>query len=137
MPVAQSCKRLLLMLSLALPGVTFSAQQYDQKLFTEMRWRCIGPFRGGRTVAITGVAGQPAVFYMAAVNGGVWKRDDFGNTWKPSLMTNRVARSGHSPLHPRIRISSMQAVEKASNARTSRWATESTNPQMQGRLGRI
>ena len=83
MPVAQSCKRLLLMLSLALPGVAFSAQQYDQKLFTEMRWRCIGPFRGGRTVAITGVAGQPAVFYMAAVNGGVWKSDDFGNTWKP------------------------------------------------------
>src|SRR5271165_7332120 len=63
--------------------VPLSAQQYDQKLFSEMRWRCIGPFRGGRTVAITGVPRQPNVFYMAAVNGGVWKTTDFGNTWTP------------------------------------------------------
>src|SRR3989442_4575955 len=48
-----------------------------------MRWRCIGPFRGGRTVAISGVPPQPNVFYMAAVNGGVWKTTDFGNTWNP------------------------------------------------------
>src|SRR5207245_8425047 len=59
------------------------AQTYDQKLFQEMRWRCIGPFRAGRTVAITGVQGQPNLFYMAAVNGGVWKTTDFGNTWTP------------------------------------------------------
>jgi len=59
------------------------AQEFDQKLFNEMRWRCIGPFRGGRTVAITGVPHQPNVFYMAAVNGGVWKTTDSGNTWNP------------------------------------------------------
>jgi photosystem II stability/assembly factor-like uncharacterized protein len=64
----------------ALPTV---AQQYDQKLFGEMRWRCIGPFRGGRTVAISGVPHRPNVFYMAAVNGGVWKTTDSGNTWNP------------------------------------------------------
>src|SRR5260370_38857938 len=58
-------------------------QQYDQKLFSEMRWRCIGPFRGGRTVAISGVPHQPNVFYMAAVNGGVWKTTDFGTTSNP------------------------------------------------------
>ena len=66
-----------------LTGPTLLSQQYDQKLFNEMRWRCIGPFRGGRTVAITGVPQQPNVFYMAAVNGGVWKTTDFGNTWNP------------------------------------------------------
>src|SRR5260221_4091219 len=67
----------------ALGSLTASAQSYDQKLFQEMRWRCIGPFRGGRTVAITGVPGQANLFYMAAVNGGVWKTTDFGNTWAP------------------------------------------------------
>ena len=60
-----------------------NAPQFDPKLFGEMRWRCIGPFRGGRTVAISGVPHQPNVFYMAAVNGGVWKTTDFGNTWNP------------------------------------------------------
>jgi photosystem II stability/assembly factor-like uncharacterized protein len=56
---------------------------YDPSLYSDLRWRCIGPFRGGRTVAITGVNQQPGVFYMAQVNGGVWKTDDFGNTWTP------------------------------------------------------
>src|SRR5258708_17301314 len=68
---------------LTIGSVAANAQGYDQKLFQEMQWRCIGPFRGGRTVAITGVPGQPSVFYMAAVNGGVWKTTDFGNTWTP------------------------------------------------------
>ena len=68
---------------LSVPAFPLCAQPYDQKLFSEMRWRCIGPFRGGRTVAITGVPHQPSVFYMAAVNGGVWKSNDFGNTWDP------------------------------------------------------
>ena len=49
----------------------------------EMHWRMIGPFRGGRTRAATGVAGQPNVFYIGQVNGGVWKSDDYGRIWKP------------------------------------------------------
>jgi len=68
---------------LAIGSFAAKAQSYDQKLYQEMQWRCIGPFRGGRTVAITGVPGQPSLFYMAAVNGGVWKTTDFGNTWTP------------------------------------------------------
>src|SRR4030088_654666 len=43
----------------------------------------IGPFRAGRTVAISGVPGQPNVFYMAPNNGGVWKTTDYGRTWNP------------------------------------------------------
>src|SRR3989449_6107249 len=46
-------------------------------------WRLIGPFRGGRGVAISGVPGQPNVFYMAPNNGGVWKTTDYGRTWNP------------------------------------------------------
>ena len=59
------------------------AQQIDTRLLTEMRWRNVGPFRGGRTRAVSGVPSQPNVFYVAAVNGGVWKTNDFGRTWNP------------------------------------------------------
>jgi BNR/Asp-box repeat. len=60
-----------------------TAQSYDPKFFQELRWRCIGPSRAGRTVAITGVPGRSSLFYMAAVNGGVWKSTDAGNSWAP------------------------------------------------------
>ncbi len=59
------------------------AQQYPENLYQELHWRMIGPFRGGRTRAISGVASQPNVFYIAQVNGGVWKTTDYGETWEP------------------------------------------------------
>ena len=59
------------------------AQQYDPSMYQELRWRMIGPFRGGRTVAISGIPGQQNIFYMAPNNGGVWKSTDFGRTWNP------------------------------------------------------
>ncbi len=48
-----------------------------------LHWRSIGPFRGGRTVAIAGVPGRPGTFYMAPNNGGVWKTVNFARTWTP------------------------------------------------------
>jgi photosystem II stability/assembly factor-like uncharacterized protein len=86
-------------------GVPAGAQQYDQKFYGEMRWRCIGPFRGGRTVAITGVPHQPNVFYMAAVNGGVWRTTDSGNTWNPIFddqPTGSVGAIAVAPSDPNI-----------------------------------
>src|SRR5690242_9854165 len=50
---------------------------------SELKWRMIGPFRGGRTRAVAGVPTQTGVFYMGAVDGGVWKTDDAGRTWRP------------------------------------------------------
>ncbi|MEJ2145127.1 MAG: glycoside hydrolase [Acidobacteriota bacterium] len=82
------CHRLL---SFALPAVIIpallatssEAQPMPGNLFQEMHWRMIGPFRGGRTRAISGVPGQPNLFYMCPVDGGVWKSEDSGRTWTP------------------------------------------------------
>jgi photosystem II stability/assembly factor-like uncharacterized protein len=59
------------------------AQQVPENLYQDLRWRMIGPFRGGRTRAAAGVPSQPNVFYVGQVNGGVWKSDDYGRTWTP------------------------------------------------------
>ncbi len=77
---AASCLGLAGILSLASSGV---GQPFDERLYSELRWRMIGPFRGGRTVAVSGVPGQQNVFYMAANNGGVWKSTDYGRVWTP------------------------------------------------------
>jgi photosystem II stability/assembly factor-like uncharacterized protein len=66
----------------SLAGVAQS-QTVDPKLTSNLEWRMIGPFRGGRTVGAQGVRGQPNLFYIGVNNGGVWKTDDYGLTWKP------------------------------------------------------
>lgn len=55
----------------------------DTNALSEMRWRNVGPYRGGRTRALSGVPSQPNVFYIGVVNGGVWKSTDYGRTWQP------------------------------------------------------
>ena len=66
-----------------MPQTGAGASLSDPGFFKELRWRHIGPFRGGRTKAASGVPGQPNVFYVAASNGGVWKTTDYGVVWKP------------------------------------------------------
>ena len=60
-----------------------AASAVDPKTYGGMKWRLIGPFRGGRVLAVTGVPSQPNTFYFGAVAGGVWKTTDAGNTWDP------------------------------------------------------
>ena len=78
------------LLLFALPGAgaqtastqTASAQgAVDARMFEGLRLRMVGPFRGGRATAVTGVAGQPHLFYMGTTGGGVWKSDDAGTHW--------------------------------------------------------
>ena len=57
--------------------------QVPENTYQELHWRMIGPFRGGRTRAATGVPSQPNLYYVGQVNGGVWKSDDYGRTWNP------------------------------------------------------
>ena len=57
--------------------------QIDPGYFNAIKWRMIGPHRGGRTVGAVGVPQQPNVFYIGVNNGGVWKTTDYGRTWFP------------------------------------------------------
>src|SRR6266404_7534840 len=70
------------------------AQQYDPSLYSGLRWRMIGPFRGGRVNAVSGVAGQPNTFYFGSVGGGVWKSGNSGRTWAPVFDDQPIASIG-------------------------------------------
>jgi photosystem II stability/assembly factor-like uncharacterized protein len=59
------------------------AQVVTPSAFGGLKWRMIGPFRGGREIAVTGVPGNPSTFYFGSVDGGVWKTTDAGVVWKP------------------------------------------------------
>ena len=73
-----------------------SAGEFDSIL----RWRNVGPFRGGRTRAVCGVPSQPNVFYMAPVNGGVFKSIDYGRTWQPIFDDQPTASVGTIAVAP-------------------------------------
>src|SRR5215469_3821745 len=60
-----------------------AAAAVNPSLFGALQWRCIGPYRGGRALAVAGVPGDASTFYFGAVAGGVWKTTDGGNTWQP------------------------------------------------------
>ncbi len=82
-----------------------SAQQFSPGLYQSMRWRMIGPFRGGRTVGATGVPGQPNVFYIGVNNGGVWRTNDTGRTWTPIFdeqPTGSIGALAVAPSNPDI-----------------------------------
>jgi hypothetical protein len=96
-------RRLFLFVASVL-SVAFVAQaQVDPKLYSDMKWREIGPMRAGRTRALAGVPSEPATFYLGAVNGGVWKTTDAGATWnsvwnsEPSGSIGSIAVSESNP----------------------------------------
>src|SRR5437870_12313162 len=77
----------------------------DPSLFQELHWRLIGPFRGGRVLAVTGVPGEPNHFYFGSVNGGVWETNDAGRTWQPIFDSQPIGSIGAinvAPSNPKI-----------------------------------
>ena len=113
------------------------AQSVNPALFSDMRWREIGPMRAGRTRALAGVPSQPATFYMGAVNGGVWKTTDSGNTWHSlwnSQPTGSIGAIAVSLSNPNvIYVGSGEGLR----ALISPSATASTSPPMPARPGPI
>ena len=90
-------RKLLLLTFAALAAVLFGGTRSDTRViaqsnantivnpntYQDLRWRSIGPSRGGRSTAAAGVRTQPNVFYMGATGGGVWKTENYGVSWFP------------------------------------------------------
>ena len=86
-------------------SIIAAGQPINPTTYNELQYRLIGPFRASRTVGAVGVPTQPNVFYMGVNNGGVWKTDDYGRTWKPifdSAPTGSVGDVAVSPSNPNI-----------------------------------
>ncbi|MCB9509700.1 MAG: glycoside hydrolase [Deferribacteres bacterium] len=92
----------LALLFVSTPGL---AQSLAPELYQSLRYRLIGPFRASRTVGAVGIPTQPNVFFVGVNNGGVWKTDDYGRTWRPifdDAPTGSVGDIAVSPSHPNV-----------------------------------
>jgi len=100
-------RRVVILAVVAGAAVQWSARQpvdaqatLNPNLYSGLKWRMLGPFRGGRVDAVSGVPGRPNEFYFGAVNGGVWKTIDAGRIWFPIFDSQPVASIGALAVAP-------------------------------------
>ena len=83
-----------------------AAAEFNAGLYKGLKWRNIGPFRGGRSVAVSGVPGDENTYYAGYTGGGLWKTDDAGLTWRPiadgALQTGSVGDIAIAPSDPNV-----------------------------------
>jgi photosystem II stability/assembly factor-like uncharacterized protein len=81
-------------------SIACAAQSVSPELFNGLKWRLIGPFRGGRVVAVAGVPGHATTFYFGGVDGGIWKTTDAGVVWTPIFDGQSVGSIGALAVAP-------------------------------------
>jgi len=84
---------------------TAAAQPIPTELYSGLKWRLIGPFRGGRVVAVAGFPGSSTTFYFGSVGGGIWQTTDAGMVWKPIFDGQAIASIGAlvvAPSDPKV-----------------------------------
>src|SRR5580693_4631106 len=91
----------VLVFSLIIFPLTLLAQQMPgPEQFNGMKWRLVGPFRGGRVTAVAGVPGDPNTYYIGTPGGGVWKSTNGGRVWRPIFDSVHVASIGALAVAP-------------------------------------
>ena len=97
--------RLIAALAAAALALPVAAQTVNPALFSDLDYRLIGPFRGGRAVAVSGIPGDGTTFFFGSVDGGIWKTTNAGTTWKPIFDGQPVGSIGAlavSPSNPKV-----------------------------------
>lgn len=120
----------------AAPDLSVRAQSDPNQLvpaaaYKDLKWRSVGPSRGGRVTAYSGVRQRPNVFYMGATGGGVWKSDDYGGTWTPisdgQIATGSIGWIEVAPSNPDIVWVGTGSAAIRSNVILGRGAYKSTD----------
>jgi photosystem II stability/assembly factor-like uncharacterized protein len=92
---------------------------FSKKLFSALKWRCVGPYRSGRTLAVAGVIGDPMVYYSGQTGGGVWKTTDGGYTWlcvsDSNFTSSSVGAIAVAKSNPNVLYAGMGEVEMRNN----------------------
>ena len=96
--ILRSC--VLVWLLYVLVAAFLWAQPVPASLYSGLRWRLLGPFRGGRSVAVAGIPGNGTTFFMGSVDGGIWKTENAGVTWVPLTDGQPIASIGALAVAP-------------------------------------